>query len=308
MPPMLFAGRHSMLADFKPCHVVLSSIGNLTSGLEELPANGIYQLHLNNDALNVFLQPWADRELAPDNLQGHSLSNRINLSEPINPIVGRVNRDPIEKTTDFSSVQNYLQDEKAKSYVIDLLAILESAVKERIEAQPKKCKSCVRKYLDALDLTNEDQQKNMQCHHSNLAILFSGGLDSALLALVAAKASSSISSPDSTIDLINVAFEQEDGSFDVPDRKTGLQAFDELTQLCPPGITFNLVLVDVTKDELRKKRDQCIRHLLYPLVTVLDDSIACAIWFAAQGRGRSSLGNLNYQTPARYFTSNHITK
>ena len=307
MPPLLFAGRHSMLADFKPCHVVFSSIGNLTSGLEELPACGIYQLDLN-DALSVYLQPWADRELAPDKLLGNSLSNRIHFSEPINPIVRRINRDPIEKSTDFSSVQNYLLDEKAKSYVIDLLAILETAVKERIEAQPKKCKSCVRKYLDALDLTNEDQQKNMQCHHSNLAILFSGGLDSALLALVAAKASSSFSSPDSTIDLINVAFEQEDGSFDVPDRKTGLQAFDELTQLCPPGITFNLVLVDVTKDELRKKRDQCIRHLLYPLVTVLDDSIACAIWFAAQGRGRSSLGNLDYQTPARYFTSNHITK
>ena len=32
-----------------------------------------------------------------------------------------------------------------------------------------------------------------------------------------------------------------------------------------------------------------IQHLLYPLETVLDDSIGCAIWFAARGCG--ILGN-----------------
>ena len=28
-----------------------------------------------------------------------------------------------------------------------------------------------------------------------------------------------------------------------------------------------------------------MRHLIYPLHTILDDSIGCAIWFAARGRG-----------------------
>ena len=28
-----------------------------------------------------------------------------------------------------------------------------------------------------------------------------------------------------------------------------------------------------------------MRHLVYPLQTVLDDSLGCAIWFAALGKG-----------------------
>ena len=28
-----------------------------------------------------------------------------------------------------------------------------------------------------------------------------------------------------------------------------------------------------------------MRHLVYPLKTVLDDSIGCAVWFAAKGKG-----------------------
>ena len=30
-----------------------------------------------------------------------------------------------------------------------------------------------------------------------------------------------------------------------------------------------------------------MRHLVYPLQTVLDDSLGCAIWFASQGKGTS---------------------
>lgn len=36
-------------------------------------------------------------------------------------------------------------------------------------------------------------------------------------------------------------------------------------------------------------RSEHIRHLVYPLETVLDDSIGCAVWFAARGEG--ILGN-----------------
>ncbi|KAL8586123.1 Asparagine synthetase domain-containing protein 1 [Nucella lapillus] len=40
---------------------------------------------------------------------------------------------------------------------------------------------------------------------------------------------------------------------------------------------------------LRKHRSERVRHLVYPLATVLDDSIGCALWFAAGARG--VLGN-----------------
>jgi hypothetical protein len=37
-------------------------------------------------------------------------------------------------------------------------------------------------------------------------------------------------------------------------------------------------------------RESIISHLLFPLNTVLDDSIGCAIWFAARGQGKINAG------------------
>ena len=63
-----------------------------------------------------------------------------------------------------------------------------------------------------------------------------------------------------------------------------LQAFQELRSLHPDK-RLVLVLVDVTLEQLQRERAGRVRHLLHPLNTVLDDSIGCAIWFAARGRG-----------------------
>ena len=32
-------------------------------------------------------------------------------------------------------------------------------------------------------------------------------------------------------------------------------------------------------------RSECVSHLIYPLGTVLDDSIGCALWFGARAQG-----------------------
>jgi asparagine synthetase B (glutamine-hydrolysing) len=56
---------------------------------------------------------------------------------------------------------------------------------------------------------------------SRLAILFSGGIDSMILAALADKHVPQ----DQTIDLLNVAFGT---NFDVPDRKTGISGLTEL--------------------------------------------------------------------------------
>ena len=112
------------------------------------------------------------------------------------------------------------------------------------------------------------------------------------------------------IDLFNVAFEQQDQSFDVPDRLTAIQALlgkqtifvlllknVRVTELQPflllvselrainPDRKYNLVLINVTREELTVMRPLRIRHLLHPLNTVLDDSIGCAMWYAATGAG-----------------------
>ena len=41
----------------------------------------------------------------------------------------------------------------------------------------------------------------------------------------------------------------------------------------------------MSRDELQSARDRYISDLLYPHNTVLDDSIGCALWFAARGVG-----------------------
>ena len=51
--------------------------------------------------------------------------------------------------------------------------------------------------------------------------------------------------------------------------------------------------------ELQSIRSSHIKHLLHPLHTVLDDSIGCAIWFAARGRGEDFVTGEQVETPAR---------
>ena len=40
-------------------------------------------------------------------------------------------------------------------------------------------------------------------------------------------------------------------------------------------------------------RSQHVSHLVSPLNTVLDDSIGCALWFAARGTGHLSSSHVN---------------
>ncbi|XP_061192721.1 asparagine synthetase domain-containing protein 1-like [Saccostrea echinata] len=123
---------------------------------------------------------------------------------------------------------------------------------------------------------------------AKVAVLFSGGVDSAVIAALVDKCLPA----HEPVDLINVAFERiipqkqsEDETWNVPDRQTGMMALQELN----PHRKWNFIMVNVSIAELQKKRSEHIRHLVYPLETVLDDSIGCAVWFAARGEG--ILGN-----------------
>ncbi|PAA87862.1 hypothetical protein BOX15_Mlig014159g1 [Macrostomum lignano] len=146
---------------------------------------------------------------------------------------------------------------------------------------------------------------------SSIAVLFSGGVDSTLVAALAARHAP----PQQSIDLLNVAFEQappkpnptlakardknrgkksqhsrgtdpqdSGGGFNVPDRLTGIESLAELRHLLP-GRHFNFVTIDVTLKELQEARTQRISQLCSPCLTVLDDSLGCAVWFAARGEG-----------------------
>ena len=133
------------------------------------------------------------------------------------------------------------------------------------------------------------------CDHTRVGVLFSGGLDSAVIAALTRR----LLPADQPIDLINVAFQQADGGFEVPDRVTGIVALEEMRRFFGHDCNVNFVKVDVTKAELQMEREQRVKDLLSPLQTVLDDSIGCAVWFAARGRGRLLDSTLPYTSPCR---------
>ncbi|UYV83824.1 ASNSD1 [Cordylochernes scorpioides] len=164
--------------------------------------------------------------------------------------------------------------------VKELCEILSQAVKVRVDNQPECCKDCF---------------QSKSCFHSSVSILYSGGLDSSVIAILADRHVSN----DQPIDLLNVAFEHTQGgksTFLSPDRKAALEGVEELRRIAPTR-KWNLIEVNVTKDEVDKFRDKYIKELLYPNKTVLDESIGCACWFAAQGEGL--LNGTSYRTPSR---------
>ena len=57
--------------------------------------------------------------------------------------------------------------------------------------------------------------------------------------------------------------------------------YRELKRIAPER-TWKLNCVNVTKNELQEARTSRISQVLYPCQSVLDDSIGCSLWFAAQ--------------------------
>lgn len=126
---------------------------------------------------------------------------------------------------------------------------------------------------------------------AHLAILFSGGIDSVIMTIIADQCLP----PSCPIDLINVAFrndrflkqqksqDPDTNTFNVPDRISGLRAREELCRLSPHR-QWNFVIVNVTLEEYYTYRAH-VANLMRPSRSVMDLSIAMALWFAARGQG-----------------------
>lgn len=100
--------------------------------------------------------------------------------------------------------------------VTKIIELLEKSIMIRLKAQPFKCKECL--------------MKPERCDHCTVGVLFSGGLDCTILAYLSHK----YVPEDQSIELINVAFKKDDNSsYEVPDRLTGRQSFEELKILNP---------------------------------------------------------------------------
>ena len=138
--------------------------------------------------------------------------------------------------------------------------------------------------------TEPSSNRNLE---SEVAILFSGGVDCTLIARLV----HNIVDPDKSIDLLNVAFqnprvhgstESEDvlnsSAYDAcPDRVTGRRSLAELQRVCT-GRRWRFVEINVKYSETQANRATVI-SLMYPHKTEMDLSIANALYFAARGAG-----------------------
>ncbi|KAF4623755.1 hypothetical protein D9613_001987 [Agrocybe pediades] len=176
--------------------------------------------------------------------------------------------------------------------VDDLIYHLDRSVFLRVKDIPQRCKAGKK---------------------ARLAVLFSGGIDSTVITYLA----HGHIPLDEPIDLLNVAFEnprkiriQTEGnvggvskralknraqnqdlkqtpkktSYLVPDRVTGMTEVEELRRLCP-GRTWNFVEVNVPYEECQSARP-IVESLMHPGRTVMDLSLALALYFASRGIGQ----------------------
>lgn len=245
-------GRHSLLlkVDDETNLLTLTSVaGKQIKGVVELPAIGIFVMDLNNSQINLACYPWKEPDLRFTDVI-EALEMNINIDIDIKDIILdnylsltnlHFHPDPkdleylenIPYNNDFTTTLQYLlQIPEINERVKSLIELLHQAVKIRVKKKPNYCKNCIQLLLNG---------ENVICTHAKIGILFSGGLDSAILTAIADK----YIPENESIDLINVAFEKstsnknhndEKGNiaqkYDVPDRKTGRQTYFELLRIC----------------------------------------------------------------------------
>ena len=313
-------GRHSLLLKVNTDENILtltSVASKEVNRIMEIPAIGIFVMNLNNSRVNFTCYPWKEPDLRftdiIEALETHlgvdidiekailksDVSTCLHLHPNIKDLEYLENSPCLENSCKI--LEYLIEDKDILERVNRLLKLLYKAVEVRIKKQPKFCRTCIKLVLEKQDVI---------CNHSKIGILFSGGLDSAILTLIADK----YVSQHEPIDLINVAFEKSintskkssannekqsmEDQYDVPDRKTGRQTFVELTKICPKR-KWNFVEVNISQTELQKYRSSRICNLLYPLCTILDESLGCAVWFASRAKGTIHLNTNVYESPCR---------
>nr|XP_004660272.2 asparagine synthetase domain-containing protein 1 [Jaculus jaculus] len=345
-----FFGRRSLLWHFNNLGkgFCLSSVGTQTFGVAnqwlEVPASGIFRIDLNSIAISrcivLKLYPWRHgcknvgedaNNLLPISVDLPTVVSvvtneaKLCLEKPVIPLNMMLPQAPLESHCRSSSgipptretLEAFLTDGHMKKVVEQFIHVLSVAIERRV--------LCV-----ARDENLTPSVASQMCNRkANVAILFSGGIDSMVIATLADRHIP----PGEPIDLLNVAFISKEEirpasrnekrikqtnhcetlcrefsrnaaaahpGTNVPDRITGRAGLKEL-QAINPSRTWNFVEINVSLEELQQQRRAQIRHLVQPLDTVLDDSIGCAVWFASRGSGWlvTQDGVKSYQSSAK---------
>lgn len=308
-------GRRSLLIGHNPsCSVpiVVSSVGCHADGLEciELPAVGLFCMDLSKEGTPLSLKcyPWlgaggACMQYSDGVMEAVSSIEKLlslkveiicspaflSMIPPLNKSLSPSQHDGVIPPISAVSLS------PSNSNAIDLLARLQEAVRLRVCNRPWSSHVC-HQPPDSADSGQPVQEEipgdtplsefvkskpqiSPQQGVAKVGVLFSGGVDSAVLAALVDR----VLPVEEEIDLINVSFLKSSTSSAVaPDRQTGVACLAQLN----PNRRWNFVEVDTCVTELSQVRQDSTEQLIYPLTTVMDDSIGTPLWLAAMGRGR----------------------
>lgn len=150
--------------------------------------------------------PWLIRESFED------ISHGYNFESILKDCVKQSSVDIFERLLD---------NENVVSVCAEVIMRLEKSVLDRISATPPVCRECLHSGCN-------------RCDHARIGILFSGGIDCTILAVLTDK----LLDASQPIDLINVSFEKINRSslktqinYNTPDRVSAKEALGELQQM-----------------------------------------------------------------------------
>jgi asparagine synthetase B (glutamine-hydrolysing) len=241
-------GRRSlMIGNVANKFLVISSIPWVQQGLPidwiEVDTKGIYKLHLPSTTIS--LQAWK-------------------------PEISQIAHRAVVVSSDGTK--------KPDEVIIqELTDVLRMSIRRRVHFRGDHTHFIIRPTSSSETASGQDVVDYEQ--PAPVAVLFSGGLDSTVLAALV-----NLELPEKVpIDLINVAFGTESQSSAAPDRITCLQSYEDL-RLAAPTRPWRLVLVNIPKSELEQFTPE-IAALMYPNNTLMDISISAPLWFASRGMG-----------------------
>ncbi|KAG8996595.1 hypothetical protein FRB94_008194 [Tulasnella sp. JGI-2019a] len=307
-------GRRSLLIHHpngdEPYLILVSANSNSAPKLafEEVATDGIYCLDTTHTTISDDGLLYTPITLIPRDLNVAHLRSEWLSVTTLNPKLPPTNLE----ISDWESPSVQLQ-----SSIDVFIAALDESVRLRVQ------------HIPLMNVSAAGQPR--------VGILFSGGIDCSVLAYLTHR-HLPITEP---IDLLNVAFEnprvlnastssstskaskksrrakagalnnEEDtfsntkGMYDVPDRLTGLEQLQELRRVCQ-NRTWNFVEVNVPYEQCQMERTR-VEGLMYPSRTVMDLSLALALYFASRGIGMIRPSPTSqptpYASPARVLLS-----
>jgi asparagine synthetase B (glutamine-hydrolysing) len=211
----------------------------------EFPVSGIFQMHLSAELLRITLMPW---DVFVDPLK----FARAEVSSP-------------------AEMFKLLFDAPSSSLNVSPFNVQPSSNQASVEGFVKHLGDSVAKRVLCITRINAEHDS------AKIGVLYSGGIDSLLIAALADK----FVPIEEPIDLLNIAFGVN--PYNAPDRQTGINGFLELKRLNPKR-KWKFVEINIQVDDVHNARKR-VEQLLHPASTVMDFNIGSALWSAARGSG-----------------------